>query len=188
MRKNCSFFIQRLTDFVKPADTKIIMKRFGFLYAAAFGTFIYVFVSFFAGRDGLFVQRQQAEQKRILSARTESIQKINDSLNLEKTALENDSDVIAGLAKKLGFVADGDKIVKINGLYFESQRMYDAGSPLKAEESEYLPEWVGKALGMITFLGVYLYFLTPDIKSGLSLKKRKSVYLEGIPVYDLPQI
>ncbi|WP_147612411.1 septum formation initiator family protein [Treponema pectinovorum] len=164
------------------------MKKFGFLYAAAVGTFVYVLFSFFWGCDGLFVQRQQREQKRILNAHTESIQKINDSLILEKTALEKDPDVIAGLAKKLGFVSEGDKLVKINGLSFDSKTMYDAGVPLKALESEYMPEWVSKILGMLAFLAVYLYFLTKDIKAGLLLKKKNPVYLEGIPVYDLPQI
>ena len=72
------------------------MKRFRILSAALTGTFVYVFISVFAGRDGLLAERQQREQKRILAVRTESIQKTNNSLKLECTALQNDKEVIDG--------------------------------------------------------------------------------------------
>ena len=164
------------------------MKKFRVLSAALAGTFIYVFVSVFAGRDGFLAERQQREQKRILAVRTESIQKTNDSLRLECTALLNDMEVIEGLAKKLGYVSDGDKIVKINGLSLEQERLYDAGTPLKASEPEYLPEWVSKILGVAAFLTVCLHSLYQDIKAGVFRRKKKTVFMEGIPVYDLPQI
>jgi cell division protein FtsB len=164
------------------------MKRFRFLSAACAGTVFYVLVSFFAGRDGLLAYRQQQEQKRILSVRTGQIQKINDSLQLEFTALEKDSEVIAGLAKKLGYVSAGDKIVKINGLSFDNERIYDPGTPVKAVEPDYLPEWVAKALGVSAFFVVYLYLLSRDIKAGLFRRRKESVFIGGVPVYDLPQV
>lgn len=164
------------------------MKRLRFLSAALAGTFVYVLVSVFAGRDGILVYRHQEEQKRILSVRTEQIQKTNDALLLERTALEKDADVIAGLAKKLGYVSDGDKIVKINGLSFSDKGLYDAGTPLKAERSDFMPEWVIKALGVSVFGVVYLFLLSKDIKAGLFRRRKETVFIEGIPVYDLPQI
>ena len=92
------------------------MKKCSFLWAAFAGTFFYVLITIFCGRDGFFAQRQQIKQKEILSVSAEKIQKINDTLNLEYAALEKDMDVIGSLAKKLGYVASGDKIVIINGL------------------------------------------------------------------------
>ncbi|MDO5767831.1 MAG: septum formation initiator family protein, partial [Spirochaetales bacterium] len=115
-------------------------------------------------------------------------QKTNNSLKLECTALQNDREVIEGLAKKLGYVSDGDKIVKINGLSFEQEKIYDAGTPVKAREPEYLPEWVSKVLGIAAFLTVCLYSLYQDIKSGLFKRRKNPVFMEGIPVYDLPQV
>jgi len=177
-----------LTKSLPDADNFNIMKRFRLLSAALAGTFIYVLVTVFCGRDGFFAERQQREQKRILSTRTEKLQKINDSLTLECTALENDPDVIKGLAKKLGYLSAGDKIVKINGLSFDEERIYDAGTPIKAVDAEYLPEWVGKAFGIAVGFVVYLYLLSNDIKNGLFRRRKNKTYLEGIPVYDLPQI
>lgn len=164
------------------------MKRLRFLSASLAGTFVYVLMSVFAGRDGLLAYHHQEEQKRILSVRTEQIQKTNDALLLERTALEKDADVIAGLAKKLGYVSDGDKIVKINGLSFVDKGLYDAGTPLKAEKTDFMPEWVVKAFGVSVFCLVYLCLLSKDIKAGLFRRRKETVFLEGIPVYDLPQI
>lgn len=159
-----------------------------FLVAAAAGTFFYVLISFMGGRDGLLAYKQQLEQKRILSTRTESLQKTHDSLSLECTALENDNAVIQGLAKKLGYVSDGDKIVKINGLYFSDGAVYTCGTPIRAAEPQYLPEWVGKSVGVIVFLFLYLFMIAQDIKAGHLRRNKKTVFLEGVPVYDLPQI
>ncbi len=164
------------------------MKRFRFLSAALAGTFVYVLFSVVAGRDGFLAERQQREQKRILAVQTQSIQKINNQLQLEYTALQNDSQVIEGLAKKLGYVSSGDKIVIITGLTADSQKLYDAGTPLRAVESEYIPEWVNKSAGVAAFLVVYLYLLAEDIRNGFFRRRKKSVFMEGIPVYDLPQI
>ena len=88
------------------------MKRLKILSAALAGTLIYVLLSVMAGQDGIFAEKQLKEQKRILSARAAKIQIINESLKLEKTALEKDYDVIEGLARKMGYVSSGDKIVK----------------------------------------------------------------------------
>ena len=63
-------------------------KMFRVLVAALAGTAIYVLVSFTCGRDGIWADGQLREQKRILSARADEIQKINDSLSLEYTALD----------------------------------------------------------------------------------------------------
>ena len=59
---------------------------------------------------------------------------------------------------------------------------------LRAVESEYIPEWVNKTAGGAAFFVVYLYLLAEDVKNGAFRRKKKSVFMEGIPVYDLPQI
>ena len=164
------------------------MKKYRVLTAALAGIFVYVLISVIGGRDGLIAERQQNEQRRILSARLEAIQKINDSLQLECTALENDQEVIAGLAKKIGYVSSGDKIVIINGLYDDDIAVYEAGTPLKAKDAEYLPEYVGKILGIFVFLIVLFFMFYKDYKNGEFRKNKKTFYVEGVPVYDLPQI
>ena len=77
---------------------------------------------------------------------------------------------------------------RFNGLYFSDGEVYTCGTPIRATEPEYLPEWVGKSVGVFVFLFVYLYMIGQDIKSGYFRRNKKTVFLEGVPVYDLPQI
>ncbi len=162
---------------------------FRIFVAALAGTFMYVLISFSCGRDGIWADEQLREQKRILSARTDEIQKINDSLFLEYTALEKDPDVIAGFARKMGYVRDGEKIVKINGLVSTDEYHFETGNPMKFIEPLFLPEWFCKGCGILMFLAAYLYLLLKDFRlKSLNSNKKSKVKLKGIPVYDLPQV
>ncbi len=162
------------------------MKRLRFLCAALAGTFIYVLISLSGGRDGFWAKQQMQEQKRLLSARTQEIQNITDSLELEYTALENDPDVIAAFARKLGYIKSGEKIVKINGLDTDSDFNFKTGIPLKAVEPYTLPEWFCKAFALAVFLIVYVLLILDDYRKGHFTRKHTTV--QGIPIYDLPQV
>lgn len=148
---------------------------------------MYVLISLCGGRDGVLAARQLQEQKRILSSKTEEIQRLNDSLILEYTALEKDFDVIAAFARKLGYVKEGEKLVKINGLVTPSDFIFDTGRPIKALEPFCLPEWFCKLLGVIAFFLVYGAELLYDFRCWLFERKR-AMNPKGIPIYDLPQV
>lgn len=161
---------------------------FRVLVAALAGTAMYVLVSFSCGRDGIWANGQLREQKRILSARADEIQKINDSLSLEYTALEKDPDVIAGFARKMGYVRDGEKVVKINGLNPIDEYHFETGTPIKSSEPYSLPEWFCKFTGLLMFFVTYLYLLVKDLRTREGSVKKTKVKIKGIPVYDLPQV
>ena len=161
---------------------------FRILVAALAGTAIYVLVSFTCGTDGIWANGQLREQKRILSARADEIQKINDSLTLEYTALEKDPDVIAGFARKMGYVRDGEKVVKINGLISLDEYHFETGTPIKSIEPYSLPEWFCKVAGLLMFFVTYLYLMVKDFRVKDGATKKSKVRIKGIPVYDLPQV
>lgn len=161
---------------------------FRVLVAALAGTAIYVLVSFTCGKDGIWADGQLREQKRILSARADEIQKINDSLSLEYTALEKDPDVIAGFARKMGYVRDGEKVVKINGLINIDEYHFETGTPVKSIEPYSLPEWFCKLAGLLMFFVTYLYLMLKDFRVKDAAVKKNKVKIKGIPVYDLPQV
>ena len=160
---------------------------FRLLVAALAGTAVYVLVSFTCGVDGIWADGQLREQKRILSARADEIQKINDSLSLEYTALEKDPDVIAGFARKMGYVRDGEKVVKINGLIAMDEYHFETGTPIKSKEPYSLPEWFCKMAGLLMFFVAYLYLSVKDFRPKEKIRKEK-IKVKGIPVYDLPQV
>jgi len=161
---------------------------FRLLVSALAGTFIYVLVSFTCGTDGIWADGQLREQKRILSARADEIQKINDSLTLEYTALEKDPDVIAGFARKMGYVRDGEKVVKINGLINIDEYHFETGMPVKSVEPYSLPEWFCKVAGLLMFFVTMLYLKLEDFRGSENEIKKNKVKIRGIPVYDLPQV
>ncbi|MCR5290691.1 MAG: septum formation initiator family protein [Treponema sp.] len=166
------------------------MKCLPFLHAACLGTLVYVLVSITGGHDGIIAQKKLAEQKMNISLRTAEIQKINTELSLEYTAILKDPDVIAAYARKLGYVADGEKLVKISGLPLAPVMQYNTGTVLKRTEIICLPEWLCKAMGLATFVCAALFFLLYEYKRGMLFepKKKKFETLKGIPLYDLPQV
>jgi len=163
------------------------MKCVSVLIAASLGTFVYVAVSLTGGHDGFWAAKQLSEQRRTISVRTAEIQNINTNLTLEYTALQKDPDVIAAYARKLGYVSEHEKLIKINGLKPAPSMVYTTGIVLKRQEIFSLPEWLCKALGLsVFFLSLLLLFLA-DYRTG-GRKQPKIQVIKGIPVYDVPQI
>ena len=125
------------------------------LVAAVVGTLFYVFISILCGRNSLWAESQLNEQKRRLSLHAANIEQIKEELMLEKVALEKDMDVIAAYARKLSYIREGEKIVKISGLAVHENQIYDPGSVLFHEDVKYFPEWFCKTVGLVFFLLAY---------------------------------
>ena len=148
------------------------MKRTKILSAVFIGTLVYVLLSFFAGRDGIIVYNQLQKQKRVISRQTAIIQKIHDELSLECTALEKDKDVIAAYARKLDYVSEGEKLVKITGLRPHEATLYDTGTVVRREPIAFMSERTCKACG-ISFFALTFVLLALTGGSGEVMAKRK---------------
>ncbi|MBO4546207.1 MAG: septum formation initiator family protein [Treponema sp.] len=166
------------------------MKTGKYLPALLAGTLAYALLSFFWGQNGVWAQKQLEAQKKIISARTQEIQNINDDLNLEKTAIRDDADVIAAYARKLDYVFPGEKLVKIKGLGAAKGLMYETGSVLKSAPVAYVSEWfckgAGLAVGLLLAAATFLFDVSYGVKS--ISKKKHFETIEGIPVYDVAQV
>ena len=92
------------------------MNYVKFLLSISIGILVYVLVATFAGPDGIWAYNQLSEQKNVLSTNVEKVQKINDTLILDHRALENDVGIITSKARNLGFIYEGEKLVKISGI------------------------------------------------------------------------
>ena len=167
-----------------------MMIRCKFLIAACLGTLCYVAVSLVGGRDGIWAYRQLKEQKQVISLNTAEIEKINEELKIEKTALQSDSDVIMSYARKLGYVAEGEKLVKISGLPNRETRIYEHGTAVYHEESRYIPEWACKSAGLVMFVLMFLILILLDYsRNGITVKSKDSHYKTavkgGAPAYEM---
>lgn len=145
-------------------------------------------ISFVGGKDGLWATSYMQEQKRLLSANASAIQQTNTKLSLEKAALQKDMEVVGCYAKRLGYIYEGEKIVKISGLSPQENQIYDAGTVLRHTESEFIPERTCKGIGIIVFLCFYGILLLFDYAKGYlrsGSKKMRFAASDGITMYDI---
>ncbi len=165
------------------------MNRIKFLLPFFVGTFIYVSMSLFFGQNSLNSFKQMEKQKILVSKQTTEIQNINTELQFELKALQNDKAVIAAYARKLDYVSDDEKLVKITGLKPAQTTLYDTGTVLKHNEPVYIDEKYCKMLGLFFFAMCMIITVLVELNKGnLSLKKDDKKFVAGIPVYDLPQV
>jgi len=152
-------------------------------------TFVYVALSLTVGQNSMRCYRQMEEQKRIVSKQKSDIQNLNTELILELTALKNDRAVIAAYARKLDYVTEGEKLVKINGLKPANNTVYETGSVIRHVEPQYVSEKLCKIASACAGLILLVLMLLSDIKNGyITLGKKNYTTINGIPVYDVPQI
>ena len=165
------------------------MNRAKYLTAVFLGTFVYVLLSMTFGQNSIYCYNQMEEQKRIISKQTSEIQNINSELTLELAALQNDRAVIAAYARKLDYVSEGEKLVKITGLKPAQTTLYDTGTVIRHDEPEYISEKIckilGFSIGILSFLIIFLFDLS---RGQITFGKNKKPIVTGIPVYDIPQI
>ena len=165
------------------------MKRINFLIAIFVSTFTYVAISFIVGKNGLMVYNQLLQQKKEIARQTDLIQSINNELKLEYNALSKDMDVIAAYARKLDYVSDGEKLVKINGLKPYQNTLYDCGTILRRKDCFYLSENVCKVVSLVIGCLSFLIFFLFDLSRGnVKVKKNKEQVIKGIPIYEVPQV
>lgn len=169
------------------------MTRLKWLISILAGTFVYIALSAAYGPNGFFAYRQLQEQKNQISVHTAEIQRINDELFLEYTALQNDRDVIMAYARKLDYISPGEKLVKINGLPPVENKIYDTGTVVRHSQLVWIPEAVCKGAGFCVFLAVSFFFILIAFISGTNSatharKIKKSKESREIPIYDVPQI
>ena len=125
------------------------MLRLRILISACVGTFIYVAVSIIGGQDGIIAYIHMKEQRQLLSVNTAEMERLHTHLQEQYTALLQDPDAIASYARKLGYVHENEKLVRIAGMLPLEEPVYDAGTIVHAEKGSYIPEWLCKVLAII---------------------------------------
>lgn len=165
------------------------MNRLKYITVFFVGTLIYVLLSITVGQNSIRSLKMMEEQKRIVSKQKSDIQNINNELKMELSALQTDNAVIAAYARKLDYVSEGEKLVKITGLKPMQSTLYDTGTVVRHEDPEFISEVFCKLSGLIVGFLWFIILLLVDISHGRVFeKKRKESVVTGIPIYDLEQI
>lgn len=165
------------------------MKLAKYLMTMFIGTLVYVLLSVTVGQNSIRSYKHLEEQKRVISKQTVEIQNINNELILELAALKNDNAVIAAYARKLDYVSNDEKLVKITGLKPAQTTLYDTGSIIRHTESGYLSEKYCKIIALFAFVMSFIIFFLFDVSAGnIVFEKNKKTVVTGIPIYDVQQI
>lgn len=165
------------------------MKCTKYLFTLFIGTLTYVILSILVGQNSITCYKQMEEQKIDITDRTQEIENINNELLMELNALQNDKAVIGAYARKLDYVGEGEKLVKITGLKPAQTTLYDTGTVLYHKGTMFLEEKYCKMLGLILGILSFVIMILYDInkKTFNSSKKQNSV-IKGIPIYEIPQV
>lgn len=139
------------------------MNRLYLIVPVTVSIIIYVLLSFILGQSGIVSYKQLEIQKINLIAHVDSIEQINDELNIEKTGLLQDPDVLRSYAKKIGYVSDGEILVKITGMEIKPDKPYNIGTYLNLKKIDYLSEKVIKlasvAIGVLLLVfSLFMYY------------------------------
>lgn len=136
------------------------MKRYQLIFSVFLGTLLYSILSFYVGPRGVWPMSQLIEQKRRISINLDSLYEINQEMNDHLQNLSSDPDTISVYAHELGYISEGEQLIKLAGFSGGINRNLFAGSVVVSDEPKYLPEWLCKLLGImvgIIFFWVYSY-------------------------------
>ncbi len=146
------------------------MSRFHLLFSAACAVLVYVCISIFAGQHGIWAYTQLEEHKIVLAQHLSALQQVNEQLTIDSNALKDDESVLRAYAKKMGFVSEGERLLKISGFADTPAFVYNAGSKILRPQIIFVPDWISKCIGFFVFITINL------IISLLHLKKSIKTY------------
>ncbi len=145
------------------------MSRFQLLFSACCAVFVYVCISILGGQEGIWAYSQLQNHKIALAQHVSSLQIINEQLTIDANALSGDIDVLKAYAKKMGFVSDGEKLLKISGFADSPAFVYNAGTKLLRPSIVFIPDWLAKCIGFFIFVSINaissLLYLKKSLKS-----------------------
>lgn len=134
------------------------------LISLALGTLCYVSISYVFGESGLFAEKQLRAQKDMLVANINKIQSTHDALILKQIALNEDMEVIASYAKQIGYISEGETLLKISGIPNSLPKQLEMGKKYLKTEIIFIDEWICKACGIFCFILIYCILLLFSLK------------------------
>ncbi len=140
------------------------MSRFQLLFSACCAVFLYVSISVLGGQNGIWAYNQLQSHKIVLAQHLSTLQEVNEQLTIDSYALKEDKGVLKAYAKKMGFVSEGEKLLKISGFPDTPAFVYNAGSKILRPEIIFFPDWLAKCIGFFVFICINLIFSLIHLK------------------------
>ena len=140
------------------------MKCFNVVLPLFIGTLIYSALSISVGPRGLWPMSQLDRQKTKIESNLNTIYLLNEELDARFSNLSADPDTISVYAHELGYIANGEKLIKLAGFSGGIDRNFESGTAMQIKKPDFLPEWICKFFGL--FSGFTAFFVLTFIISG----------------------
>lgn len=114
------------------------------------GTLIYSILGFTAGPKGQWPYSQLEQEHVRLQKNLDALRETNASLEIRLANLSSDPDTIAVYAHELGYVHEGEQLIKLAGFNGGIDRNLVAGSPVMSQKPHVVPEWICKLVGVLS--------------------------------------
>ncbi len=114
------------------------------------GTLLYSLLSFTAGPKGQWPYAQLEVEYARLQKNINTLYETQSSLESRLANLSSDPDTITVYAHELGFVHEGEQLIKLAGFSGGIDRNLVAGSPVVLKKPHALPEWICKLVGVLS--------------------------------------
>lgn len=156
------------------------------------GMLVYVMLSVFVGKQGIWAYAQLQEYKVLITSNIKNLQDINEKITIDKKTMLNDDDTIAAYARSMGFIYDNENLVKITGIPVFSNAVYETGAKINPPQIIYMPDWMAKGIGFCVFLFVNLISSLVFLLKTSSVTRKKTLLgttnLASKKIYDTKKI
>lgn len=124
------------------------MKRLRLIFPLFAGVFVYCVFCILLGPRSIWSAAQLSREMDKLLSHLEYLYSVNVDLDARVKNLTADADTIAVYAHELGFVSEGERLIKLAGFSGGVDRKLSAGFPVKVNPPVFLPEWICKVFGL----------------------------------------
>ncbi len=133
------------------------MKHLRIILPLFIGTLVYSLLVLSFGPKGLVPMKQLEREKTTVSANLGKLYELRDDLKSKLDNLSADPDTISIYAHELGYVYEGERLIRLAGFSGGIDRNLVPGTVLRMKAPGFLPEWICKLSGVCA--GLLAFFL-----------------------------
>lgn len=133
------------------------MKTLRIILPLFIGTLVYSLLVLSFGPKGFVPMMQLEREKQTISANLDSLYELRDDLKAKLDNLSADADTISIYAHELGYVYEGERLIRLAGFSGGIDRNLVPGTVRRMKDPGFLPEWICKLSGICA--GLLAFFL-----------------------------
>jgi cell division protein FtsB len=136
------------------------MKRIAILIPVFIGSCIYSLLSISVGPKGIWAMNQLINEEIRINKNLDELNEININLNEQVANLSANIDTITIYAHELGYISEGERLIKLAGFSGGISRFYRPGSAVAIKRPEFIPDWTCKLISFLCALcSLFLYLV-----------------------------